>query len=144
MNILHNTMCLLLSRYLALPLNVVTGILLARVLGPEELGRYALMVWLPSVLAGPMSLGLGNANLYFGARDRGLGPSLVANSFAVSLGFFFHCYMLTMRLFKNSGLRVSPRADNNALCSAIARPPISACDNVRHEFAQRLGGSRAL
>nr|WP_246507789.1 oligosaccharide flippase family protein [Nitrospira defluvii] len=82
-------MCLLLSRYLALPLNVVTGILLARVLGPEELGRYALMVWLPSVLAGPMSLGLGNANLYFGARDRGLGPSLVANSFAVSLGFFF-------------------------------------------------------
>jgi O-antigen/teichoic acid export membrane protein len=88
MSILHNTMYLLLSRYLTLPLNVVTGILLARVLGPEDLGRYALMIWLPSVLASPMSLGLGNANLYFGARDRGLGPSLVANSFAVSLGFF--------------------------------------------------------
>lgn len=84
-----NTFFLLLSRYALIPLNIATGILLARVLGPEELGKYALIIWMPSLLAGPMSLGVGNANLYFGAKYKYLARSLVANSFIVSICFSF-------------------------------------------------------
>lgn len=79
-----NSARLILTRYSLLPINIATGILIARVLGPVALGLYTLMLWLPSVLAGPMSLGLGNANLYFAARDRTLTRALAANSVIVS------------------------------------------------------------
>lgn len=80
-----NAARLILTRYSLLPINIATGILIARVLGPEALGLYTLMLWLPSVLAGPMSLGLGNANLFFAARDRTLTRALAANSVVVSI-----------------------------------------------------------
>jgi O-antigen/teichoic acid export membrane protein len=63
-----------------LPVSMATGILIARVLGPTGLGLYTLMIWLPGILAGPMSLGLGNANLFFASRDSSLSKPLVANS----------------------------------------------------------------
>jgi O-antigen/teichoic acid export membrane protein len=80
-----NTVLLIVTRYSLLPINIATGILIARILGPAALGLYTLMLWLPSVLAGPMSLGLGNANLFFAARDRTLTRALAANSVAVSV-----------------------------------------------------------
>lgn len=76
---------LILTRYGVIPFSIVTGILLARTLGPEELGKYALMMWLPGILAGPMSLGLGNANLYYASHNRLLSKSLFANSIIISL-----------------------------------------------------------
>ncbi|BAU48033.1 hypothetical protein SVA_1471 [Sulfurifustis variabilis] len=83
--IASNTARLVLTRYSLLPVNIATGILIARVLGPAALGMYTLMLWLPSVLAGPLSLGLGNANLYFAAREPALTRPLVANSVLVSI-----------------------------------------------------------
>lgn len=80
-----NTFRLIFTRYSMLPINIATGILIARVLGPIGLGLYTLMLWLPSVLAGPMSLGLGNANLFFAGRDPAMARTLVANSVVASV-----------------------------------------------------------
>jgi O-antigen/teichoic acid export membrane protein len=85
MKTFRHTLALVMVRYALLPLSVATGILMARLLGPEQLGLFALMIWLPSVLAGPMSMGLGNANLYIAAREPGTGPALVGNSIWVSV-----------------------------------------------------------
>ncbi|MCD6565405.1 MAG: oligosaccharide flippase family protein [Bacteroidales bacterium] len=79
-NIFKNTAKLIFVRYITIPLNIITGILLARVLGPQKLGIYAVMMWLPGILAGPMSLGIGNANLYFAAQGEKYLKPLVANS----------------------------------------------------------------
>lgn len=79
-SIVKNTLYLILVRYITIPLSLVTGILLARVLGPRELGIYAIMMWLPGILAGPMSLGIGNANLYFTTQNNAFIKPLVANT----------------------------------------------------------------
>lgn len=85
--LINNTAKLIFIRYAAIPLNLITGILLARVLGPKKLGIYALMMWLPGILAGPMSLGIGNANLYFASKDEKFLKPLIANSLWISILF---------------------------------------------------------
>lgn len=92
--IIKNTFNLILSRFSIIPLNIITGILIARVLGPASLGIYAIMWWLPSILAGPMSLGVANANLYFGAQNQKYKRPLTANSIFLSLSIFLVVFFI--------------------------------------------------
>jgi O-antigen/teichoic acid export membrane protein len=91
-------------RYITIPLSLVTGILLARVLGPHKLGIYAMMMWLPGILAGPMSLGIGNANLYFAAQNGENVKPLVANTIWICVFMSTIVIIVTftvLRLFPN-------------------------------------------
>lgn len=99
-SIFENTFYLILVRYVTIPLSLVTGILLARVLGPHKLGIYAMMMWLPGVLAGPMSLGIGNANLYFAAQNSENVKPLVANTIWICILMSTFVMVVTFAVLK--------------------------------------------
>lgn len=64
---------------------LLTGVLLARVLGPTGRGLMAPVLLWPMILAWAAGLSLGHANNFFGAADPRLLPRLLANSFWIAL-----------------------------------------------------------
>ena len=65
-------------------LNVVTGVLLARSLGPHARGELAAVILWPSVIAGLGSFGVAEALTYYAAAGRERAGSLVATGIAVA------------------------------------------------------------
>src|SRR5918999_6398971 len=65
-------------------LNAVTGVLLARLLGPADRGELAAVLLWPSVLAAVGSLGVSEAVTYETARGSSPIRSVVGSSFAIA------------------------------------------------------------
>lgn len=65
-----------------------TSIIIARLLGPTVKGSYALFLLTVNTVMLLVLVGLGSANVYYGAKNRALLPDLTGNSFlaAFSLG----------------------------------------------------------
>jgi O-antigen/teichoic acid export membrane protein len=60
-----------LTQLAMMALNVAAGVVLARWLGPEDRGRYALLILIPQMLFVVANLGVGAASTYFaGSRNR--------------------------------------------------------------------------
>ncbi len=72
------------TRVFLIGAGVVASVLVARTLGPEGRGLYAVAGALAGVGVQFGNLGLHSANAYFAARDRSLVPRLAGNSLAVS------------------------------------------------------------
>lgn len=75
----------LITRIAAFGFSLVTNIILARALGPEGRGVYAVAVLIPAVLSLLLQLGVGPANVYYlskGLIDR---ADLIAHSIALAL-----------------------------------------------------------
>lgn len=68
-------------------LGVVTGIITARVLGPQGKGELQAVILWPQVLTWICSMGMGWANVYFFAKEPGQRSKLLANSFLAALAF---------------------------------------------------------
>ncbi|MGR3304130.1 MAG: lipopolysaccharide biosynthesis protein [Candidatus Scalindua sp.] len=68
-------------------LGVVTGIITARVLGPQGKGELQAVILWPQVLTWLCSMGMGWANVFFFAKEPGQRSKLVANSFLFALTF---------------------------------------------------------
>ncbi len=66
-------------------LNVVTGVLLARVLGPHGRGELAAVILWPSVLAAVGSLGMQDATTYHAARGSWPLSTLVGSTLAITV-----------------------------------------------------------
>lgn len=78
----------LMSRAIVLVLGLAYGVLLARALGPEELGSFRIITATLSIATLLVTFGLGSANVFFGAKNPGLLPALFGNSLVAStLGF---------------------------------------------------------
>lgn len=76
----------LLARGLIFVLAMATSIVISRVLGPTNKGVYSLVILLVSVVNLLVLLGLGPANVYFGAREPKTIPVLFGNSLVAALG----------------------------------------------------------
>jgi O-antigen/teichoic acid export membrane protein len=63
---------------------VFSGVLSARLLGPDLRGNLALATLLPGVVGWVASLSLANAIVYFSARDRAAAPNLLATTLPVA------------------------------------------------------------
>ncbi len=80
-------------------LGVATAIVIARVLGPEGKGTYALIILVPTLLALLGNLGIGIANVYFGGSRRYNWAELASNSLVsalvlgIVLAFAFLAYL---------------------------------------------------
>ena len=72
------------TRVFLLAAGVAAGVLVARSLGPEGRGLYAVAMAFAGMSVQFGNLGLHTANAYFVARDRSLMPRLAGNSLAVS------------------------------------------------------------
>jgi stage V sporulation protein B len=66
-------------------LNLLLGVLTARILGPERRGVLTLVMTLPVTLVYFADLGISQANVYFLGRNRRPESSIVANSVVVAL-----------------------------------------------------------
>lgn len=66
-------------------LNLLLGVLTARVLGPERRGVLTLVMTLPLTLVYCADLGLSQANIYFLGRNKRSESSIVANSVVIAL-----------------------------------------------------------
>ncbi|RIK10938.1 MAG: hypothetical protein DCC49_01650 [Acidobacteria bacterium] len=73
------------ARFLLLGVSAVSTIFIARVLGPDGRGAYAVAVTISAVGIRFGNLGLHSANTYFVARDRADLPRLLGNSLVVGL-----------------------------------------------------------
>lgn len=79
----------LAAQFGVLGINLATGLIIARELGPKGRGEQAAMTLWPSVLAGLLSFGLATAFRYYAVRDRERSSELlgVALIYATVLGF---------------------------------------------------------
>ncbi len=73
------------TRVFLILINAVNTILIARLLGPEGRGQYAVAIAVAAIGAQVLSLGLQSANTYFVARDRTLLNGLTSNSLALGV-----------------------------------------------------------
>lgn len=72
------------TRIFLIAINAVNTILIARLLGPDGRGQYAVAIAIAVIGAQVLSLGLQSANTYFVARDRNLLEQLTSNSLVLA------------------------------------------------------------
>lgn len=90
----HEMLALFSSRMGVAALGMVTGVLLARGLGPHDRGLLALALLLPSTLMTVCKLGITQANVYCTRRE-GASPTQVAsNSLVLALGLSMACVLV--------------------------------------------------
>jgi O-antigen/teichoic acid export membrane protein len=77
------------TRLVLIGIALLTTIVIARLLGPEGRGLYAVAAALGALGVQLGNLGLHTANVYFAARDPETLPSLTGNSLVVGFGFGF-------------------------------------------------------
>jgi O-antigen/teichoic acid export membrane protein len=73
------------TRIFLIVINAVNTILIARQLGPEGRGQYAVAIAVSAIAAQALTLGLQTANTYFVARDKSLLGPLTSNSLAIGI-----------------------------------------------------------
>ena len=84
MRLFGQTALLFGGQVAVMALNVATGALMARGLGPEGRGAYAAVLVWPQVVGWISTLGLARATAYYGARAPGRERALVANGVFVA------------------------------------------------------------
>lgn len=87
------------TRILLIGIGLVTNVIVARILGPEGRGLYAVAVAIGAIGVQFGNLGLHASNTYYVARDRELLPSLVGNTLLVSFVFGGLCAGLAWVIF---------------------------------------------
>ena len=86
-SLLKDSLITAVSRAATVSLALLSSVLVARVLGPSLKGTYSLTVLIAQVASLLLVLGLGSANVYFGARQPRLLPTLAGNSGVAAAGF---------------------------------------------------------
>ncbi len=76
---LQNSLISISGRFLGAILSLSLGILIARILGPENLGQYQIFVTTQTILLTLFSFGLGNASLYFIKGENEKTQELISN-----------------------------------------------------------------
>ena len=75
------------TRVLLIGIGLITSVIVARILGPEGRGLYAVAAAIGAIGVQFGNLGLHASNTYYVAKDRSLLPALVGNTFVVSFAF---------------------------------------------------------
>jgi O-antigen/teichoic acid export membrane protein len=79
---------------LARPMQVFTGILTARLLGPYDRGLYTLLLMIPYTLEGLLKLGVAPANVYMICRGKANTGQVVSNSVLLAFGLGSLAFLL--------------------------------------------------
>jgi O-antigen/teichoic acid export membrane protein len=77
----------LATRVVLIGIGLTTTVLVARILGPEGRGLYAVAITIGAIGVQFGNLGLHASNTYYVARDRALLPTLVGNTLSISFVF---------------------------------------------------------
>jgi O-antigen/teichoic acid export membrane protein len=93
----------LVTRIAAFGFSLVTNVILARSLGPEGRGIYAVAVLIPSIIAVLAQLGIGPANVYYFSKGLISLEDLVAHSTSLAFVLGTACFALVFAYVKLSG-----------------------------------------
>ncbi len=88
-----------LTRLLLIGMGLITSVIVARILGPEGRGHYAVALAVGAIGMQLGNLGLHTSNTYYVSRDRSLLPFLVSNTLLVSFVFGGACTLLAAAAF---------------------------------------------
>ena len=83
----------LAARVTAFAFSLLTNVVLARSLGPDGRGIYAVAVLVPALIGLVAQLGLGPANVYHFSKGLIAGDELVAHAIAMGLALGIVCYL---------------------------------------------------
>ena len=86
MKFVKDTLITFSTQIITVILSIAAAIVIARVLGPEGKGAYALIFLVPALLALLGNLGIGMANVYFGGSEKHEWTKLASNSLVLALG----------------------------------------------------------
>jgi O-antigen/teichoic acid export membrane protein len=75
-----------MTRGLVVPLAIASNIIISRALGPSINGSYRIILLIVTVASLIVTMGLGSANVYYGAREPDRLPELTGNSFLAAIG----------------------------------------------------------
>lgn len=84
MSFARNILGVLGTRLLMIMLSMIGGIIVARMLGPGNRGMLEILSTLPMLVVSFGNLGIGNANLYFIAKNKFPVESIIANTIGIS------------------------------------------------------------
>jgi O-antigen/teichoic acid export membrane protein len=87
------------TRVLIIGMGLVTTAIVARILGPEGRGLFAVAVTVGTIGVQFGNLGFHASNVYFVARNPELLPSLVGNTLLISFGFGTFCALMAWLFF---------------------------------------------
>jgi O-antigen/teichoic acid export membrane protein len=123
-------------------LGAISGVILARKLGPYDRGILALVLLLPQTVVTFVKLGITQANVYFINRERVASEQVASNSaaLAIALGLSVAgCVWLLQGALLSSVLRgVAPWA----LALALVRVPLTLLDDYLYGVLQAVGQFR--
>lgn len=118
MRFIKDTLVTFSTRIITVILGIAAAIVVARVLGPEGKGAYALIILVPILLAALGNLGIGIANVYFGGSKKYRPAELASNSLIAALGLgviLSVAFLIYYYSFHPSFLR-----DADPLCLSLA------------------------
>ena len=98
-DLLHKIVETFITKLLVIALGLITSVIVARVLGPEGRGLYAVAATIGGIGVQFGNLGLHASNTYYVSRDRTLLPVLLANSIIASFLFGTICIAFIWFLF---------------------------------------------
>ena len=81
-----NVLGMLATQGLTFPLQIATGIMTARFLGPHDRGLYSLLLMIPQTLEVLLKLGVAPANIYMICREKVKSRHIVSNSVLLAFG----------------------------------------------------------
>lgn len=120
-------------------MGTVTGILLARGLGPHDRGLLALVLLLPSTLMTVTKLGITQANVYCVRREGARLDEVATNSLVLGLGLSAICCIATWLLRDVLATTVMRGVPMWALALALVRLPLLLVDNFFCGVLQAMG-----
>lgn len=122
MNFARSSSIVLFFQILLAALSFLTGLIIARILGPEGKGAYALLVLIPFMLATFSELGIGLTNIYFFGKQPKDAPLIIANSLLLWLAITVAVIALYFALFFKAGLSLRGISTNLLTFSIISFP----------------------
>ncbi|GAW94016.1 flippase [Calderihabitans maritimus] len=111
------------SRLLNLGFGVISSVLIARALGPEDKGIYTLTVLLPSLLVTFMNLGVGPATTFYTARKSYSLKEILGNNVILALALSMAGYFLGLIMILYFRYQLFPGVAVGYLLLALALIP---------------------
>ncbi len=107
-----------LSQAIIFLLGLVASIILARALGPDSRGKYALVLLIPTVMLKAGTLGIEISNVYFSANRKYMLEDIISNS--ILLSFFLGLILIvTFIILSNSHYFMIFLENNNIILNQI-------------------------
>ena len=120
----QNTTVTFATGILNLLIGVGTSVILARVLGPEGKGIYALATLLPSLIVTFGNLGIGPATVYYVARNEFNRKEILGNNVFLSLGMGAVGILAGLVVVFFFGETVFPGVPTNSLLLSLVLVPV--------------------